>query len=553
MWSVDRNGQVSGGTLTVGPLQPSGRVIASGRLLLAFLFLVAGWANSGQSAPGMTLPLLSFYFAWALGVTLLVWNSWWLDARLAAPAHVVDVTVFMIMLYSSEGYTSPYFIFFIFILLSAAIRWGWKETAVTSAAIVGIYFAAGLLRGPSPALEVEPFIIRTGHLLTLSAILIWFGSHRWFSGQSVEQGATPLTPIGGDTFMTALQSGMAALGARQATLFWQETADEDVAVFRMDEGEAKPPPAGTVATIPPLPGALLFDPRKDRLLMRIGASRWRFLRASAVLPAGLSNFIAKGAGLAVPIASGTAAGLAVFQGVPALSTDHLDFAPRLAAEMAARVQAAALLAAVEERSMGKARVDVARDLHDSIVQFLAGVGFQLEALNRSPAATGALGKSLAELKDTVMAEQRHLRAFVRGLRTGKPVSLRDLARDCASLCQLLARQWNIECDFAGKSGSGRVSVRTQLDIQHLVREAVANAVRHGDAKKVTVSMRRDGDQLHLAVADDGRGFALSAAGGQPTPPRSLRARVRDARGDLEVRSKPGDTIILIRLPMEAAP
>ena len=203
--------------------------------------------------------------------------------------------------------------------------------------------------------------------------------------------------------------------------------------------------------------------------------------------------------------------------------------------------------------MGKARVDVARDLHDSVVQFLAGVGFQLEALNRSPAATGALGKGIAELKDTVMAEQRHLRAFVRGLRTGKPVSFRELVRDCASLCDLLARQWNIACTCGGKAGPGWVSVRTQLDIQHLVREAVANAVRHGDATHITVSLRRDGDHLNLAIADDGRGFPVSATGAPPTPPRSLRARVRDARGDLEVRSKPGDTIILIRLPMEAAP
>lgn len=538
--------------MTVGPLQPSGRVIASGRLMLAFLFLVAGWADSRQSAHGMTLPLLTAYFAWSLGVTFLVWNDWWQDARLAAPAHVIDVAVFMIMLYSTEGYTSPYFIFFIFILLSAAIRWGWKETAVTSAAIVGIYFAAGLLRGPSPALEVEPFIIRTGHLLTLSAILIWFGSHRWFSGQSVGQTEATVTTLGGDTFVTALQGGMAMLGASQATLFWQESAEEEVEVFRMGEGEARRPPAAKVATIPRLPGDVLFDPRKDRLLMRIGASRWRFRRASDVLPPGLGDFIGQGDGLAVPIETGTAAGLAIFQGVPALSTDHLDFAPRLAAEMAARLQAAALLAAVEERSMGKARVDVARDLHDSVVQFLAGVGFQLEALNRSPAATGALGKGIAELKDTVMAEQRHLRAFVRGLRTGKPVSFRELTRDCASLCDLLTRQWNIECTCAGKAGPGWVSVRTQLDIQHLVREAVANAVRHGNAKKVTVSLRRDGDHLQLAVADDGSGFPVSASGGQPTPPRSLRARVRDAGGDIEVRSKAGDTKILIRLPMEAA-
>jgi signal transduction histidine kinase len=527
-------------------------VIAGGRLLLACLFLIAVWADSSQPTNRATFALLIAYAAWSLGVTLFVWNDWWQDARLAAPAHVVDVAVFMIMLYSTEGYTSPYFIFFIFILLAAAIRWGWRETAVTSAALVAIYFATGLLRGPSPEFAVERFIIRTGHLLTLSAILIWFGSHQWFSGQRLEQAGSPIAPIGGDNFATALRTGMAALGARRATLLWQESAEDEVEVFRVGEGETRGPRAARVASIPQIPGYLLFDLSKDRVLMRIGASRWRFLRASDVLPPIPGDLVAEGQGLAVPIATGNAAGLAVFQGVRPLSTDHLDFAPRLAADMAARLQAAALLAAVEERSMGKARVDVARDLHDSIVQFLAGVGFQLEAMNRSPAATGALGKNIAELKDLVMAEQRHLRAFVRGLRTGKPVSLHDLTRDCASLCRLLARQWNIDCECGCTAGPGWVPVRTQLDIQHLVREAVANAVRHGEARRVTVSMRREGDHLHLTVADDGCGFALPATGEPLSAPASLSARVREARGDIAVRSTAGDTTILIRLPMESA-
>jgi len=124
--------------LAAGPLQPSGRVIAGGRLLLASLFLIAVWADSSQPTHwnAGVYALLAAYVAWSLAVTLLVWNDWWQDARLAAPAHVIDVAVFMTMLYATQGYTSPYFTFFIFILLAAAIRWGWRETAVTAGAII---------------------------------------------------------------------------------------------------------------------------------------------------------------------------------------------------------------------------------------------------------------------------------------------------------------------------------------------------------------------------------------------------------------------------------
>ena len=149
--------------MQAGPLQPSGRVIAGGRLLLACLFLVAVWTESSQPTRphGAAYALLIAYAVWSLGVTLFVWNNWWNDARLAAPAHVLDVAVFMIMLYTTEGYASPYYTFFIFILLSAAIRWGWRETAITAAAIIAVYFAVGLLLGDSPRFEAERFILRT--------------------------------------------------------------------------------------------------------------------------------------------------------------------------------------------------------------------------------------------------------------------------------------------------------------------------------------------------------------------------------------------------------
>src|SRR5688572_7876947 len=140
-----------GGAMQAGPLQPSGRVIAGGRLLLACLFLIAVWTESSQPTRphGTAYALLIAYAVWSLGVTLFVWNNWWNDARLAAPAHVIDVAVFMIMLYTTEGYASPYYTFFIFILLAAAIRWGWRETAITAAAIIAVYFAVGLLLGDS--------------------------------------------------------------------------------------------------------------------------------------------------------------------------------------------------------------------------------------------------------------------------------------------------------------------------------------------------------------------------------------------------------------------
>lgn len=541
--------------MAAGPLQPSGRVIAGGRLLLASLFLLAVWADDSQPTRWheAVYALLGAYVAWSLAVTFMVWNDWWRDARLAAPAHIIDVAVFMTMLYATAGYTSPYFIFFIFILLAAAIRWGWRETAVTAGAIAAIYFASGLTLGPSPEAEVQQFIVRTGHLLTISAILIWFGANQWAALPRLGFGEDTHDPVAGDPFLASLQSGMAAIGARRGTLLWREAIGDEIEVARASPDGTSRSTIERGTALPSLPGNFLFRLDRDRLLMRADASRWRFLSAAATLPREFRDHLDSATdGLAIPIATGAAEGYVVFQDIRALSTDHLDFAPRLARDMAARLQEAELFAAVEERSMAKARVAVARDLHDSVVQFLAGLGFRLEALKRSPGAVGELGDNLAELKDTVMTEQRQLRAFIKGLRTGQPISLNDLTRDCASLCALLSRQWNIDCACACKAETGWVPLRTQLDVHHLLREAVANAVRHGAAKHVTVVMHREEKHLTLTVTDDGQGFAGAAAGEDVPPPTSLNGRVREAGGVLKVHSKAGETSVVIRLPVEEA-
>lgn len=541
--------------MEVGPLQPSGRVIAGGRLLLACLFLIAIWTDTSQTTPEhfAAYLLLAVYVGWSLSITLIIWNNWWQDARLAGPAHVIDVAVFMFMLYSTAGYASPYFTFFIFILLAAAIRWGWRETSVTAAAIIAVYLGAGLFLRSDPKLDIEPFIVRTGHLLIISAILIWFGANQWVPWRRVGPRQSLADDIHGDAFIAALQAGMTAVGAHRASLLWRDAIDEEMVLVTITTSGARRSIAANGAELPQIPGSLLFDVGQDRVLMLAEAGRWRFLRASEALPPQFRAGLDAEEGLAIPIATGTAEGLAIFHDVRALSTDHLDVAPGVARELAGRIQEAALFAAVEEHSMSKARVAVARDLHDSVVQFLAGLGFRLEALKRLPSVEGELAESLEDLKDTVMTEQRQMRAFIKGLRTGKPISLHDLTRDCSSLCQLLARQWSIDCTCACKAGPGWIPLRTQLDVQHLVREAVANAVRHGDATHVSVGMSREDDRLCLRVIDNGRGFTPPSQGGDDTyRPASLNARVREARGELEVHSTAGETAVVIRLPMDEA-
>jgi signal transduction histidine kinase len=538
--------------MNLGTLQPSGRVIAGGRLLLAGLFLLAVWADRSQPSllPGATYVLLAVYLAWSLGITLAIWNNWWADARLAAPAHVVDVAVFVAMLYSTEGYTSPYFTFFVFILLSAAIRWGWRETALTAATVVLIYFTSGLLIPPIGEFDVERFIVRTGHLLILSAILIWFGANQRIAWPLGSWKAPEPAVGGSEPIATALLSAMANLGARQGRLLWRDAESGSVSMTRVDGDKVRRMPVAKGSASAGLAGHALYDVQRNRLLTRDITGRWLFLKAAEFIPAWIRDCAQPASGLAVVIRTSGGNGTAMFQQVPNLSTDHLDIADRVGQDLAAQLDAAVAFASIETASMAKARVAVARDLHDSIVQFLAGLGFRLEALVRSGTVDERLSGRLMEIKRLVLDEQEQLRVFIGALSTGGSVTLDDLERDIGGLCKRLAGQWNISCDFAGDCTGGSVPVRLQLELQHLIREGVANAVRHGGAANIRVSLENDARDFRLRIEDDGAGFP-AAAEAAPARPDSLAGRVREAKGDLDVRSVPGDTRISIRIPLEA--
>ena len=116
----------------------------------------------------------------------------------------------------------------------------------------------------------------------------------------------------------------------------------------------------------------------------------------------------------------------------------------------------------------------------------------------------------------------------------------------------MSHQWAVDCKIsADDADQGSIPIRMQLDLQQMLREAVANAVRHGGARHVDVGVTLDDGQLELSVADDGTGF-VRKGGSAACEPLSLRERVERAHGSLRLVSEPGSTNILITLPLAGA-
>jgi two-component system, NarL family, sensor histidine kinase UhpB len=193
-----------------------------------------------------------------------------------------------------------------------------------------------------------------------------------------------------------------------------------------------------------------------------------------------------------------------------------------------RAGSAALQAQEQERAR------VARDLHDEVNQSLTGLLLRLEAARET--APPELDAELAETKVLANQAMRELLSLARQLR---PTALDDLGLAAAIAGQVkqLERP-GLEAELATQGDFTGLEDDVQLVVYRVAQEALTNAARHGEAKRIAVSLRRCGDGVELEVADDGRGFAFEQSerglgiGG-------MRERALLVGAELRIESRPG--------------
>jgi len=531
----------------------SGRVIALGRVMLAITFLLAVMLGRSQSelAWAQTYLLLSLYAAGAIIIAIVTWRNWWLDARLATITHGIDMAVFTGIVFSANGTTSPFFLFFVLPLLSAAVRWSWRETALTASALIVLYMIAGFLIAGTQSFELERFVLRAGNLLILTLLLIWFGIHQRFSRTFLRIEETETALSGHENPLArALSVAMHASEARRGALIVGPVGEEPSDGFALEDDKGRSFIADQTLVGDPSKvedSALLVDLTENRALTRPPEGRFRFLAASAVIDLGEARRLGFTQGLIVEVRTGTQHGWLALWGIPDLSTDYIDLGSELGAATGAILDRHALLSAIETGAAARTRLSLARDVHDSIVQFLAGAAFRLEAIKRAARSGATIDHQLDELKRLLVEEQGEIRGFVMALRRDRDLELAEAVTELRALADRLSHQWSVDCHITAKGKEGAIPIRLQLDLQQLLREAVANAVRHGGADRIDVGLAVDKDQLRLSVADNGSGFEAGAA-----KPWSLNERVERAHGSLSLVSKPGSTNVLISLPLTGA-
>jgi len=226
----------------------------------------------------------------------------------------------------------------------------------------------------------------------------------------------------------------------------------------------------------------------------------------------------------------------------------------LAASMARRLRRGhAEREALLQRSIDasdRERRRIAGDLHDGVVQDLAGTAFSLAA-----AAKRSNGKANGSPREVLERGALQTRQSVRQLRSLLveiyPPSLRQAGLESAIrdlLARVEERGLATQLDFAP---GVNLSPEVEAVFFRVAQEAIRNASAHAEPTTIDVAVRSADGRASLTVADDGRGFARPDARG-PTGHFGLqlmRDLARDAEGELSVDSAPGrGTRIRVEVP-----
>jgi signal transduction histidine kinase len=196
---------------------------------------------------------------------------------------------------------------------------------------------------------------------------------------------------------------------------------------------------------------------------------------------------------------------------------------------------------------------VARDLHDTLAQGFAGIGFQLEAV-------------ATKLKEAPGQAQQHLNLALQMVRH----SLGEARRSVMNLRSAALQTGNLGNALAGTarqmmadkpvdvqiriSGAVRpLAAKVEDNLLRIGQESITNALKYARAKRIQIELIYQSQFVLLRIEDNGQGFDLAnfaATDGVHFGLLGMRERAKQLGGRLSIQSHPGQgTEIVVEVPV----
>lgn len=208
----------------------------------------------------------------------------------------------------------------------------------------------------------------------------------------------------------------------------------------------------------------------------------------------------------------------------------------------------------QNQAIEEERGRIAADIHDTVSQSLFGLAYGINActemLPNEPANVLAIKQQLTEMQPLVFDTLSQIRSVIMDILPGDLSRNRFISTLQKQLSSLtLGSPIQLTVVVPPQFNQWSMELRQQLML--ITHEAIANIAKHATASNASVEMRTYGRNLHLIIADDGKGFeqhqAIFVAG---LGIDSIRQRVERLNGVLEITSKLEEgTQIVARIPI----
>ena len=193
------------------------------------------------------------------------------------------------------------------------------------------------------------------------------------------------------------------------------------------------------------------------------------------------------------------------------------------------------------------RAHIARELHDGMGQVLASLSLFASDLEQDEMSDEHRAR-LGAFRERIQSAVRDMRRLVTTLR---PVELDDLGLVAAleRLMAEVAELPGVRVDIVDDLDGVRVPSPADVTAYRVVQEALTNALRHGRATTLAVTLTRRDHRLVVVIEDDGRGFDPSDRV-EGYGILGMRERANLAGGDLTIDSEPGRTAVRLEVPFD---
>lgn len=547
------------------------RLIAAGRVVLASFSLLAIWLDPSEPAKyaALAYSILAAYVLYALIVLLLVWTSFAPLIRLRLITHILDLAFFSVLMYLTEGPASPFFVYLIFSLVCATVRWQWRGVLWTSVVSLTIFLGIGVYAAEilhDPEFELNRFIIRTVYLGVVAVLLAYLSAHEHQNRNRLAKLAAwpPHSPSRGEKIVNEILEHAAAIhGTPRVVMAWEESEEPylHLTLFSTEgkfEWSRKPPGSFSPLVAPYLESKSFFSRDVRASVATVTDGGWPEVRRWHGEPVNqeLVTLLNIKSVMSVRLSGENFQGRLFFLDKH-FTSDDLVLAEVVGSHAAASLDLLTICSACN--APGEERMRLSRDLHDGVLQSLTVAGLRLraamEVLETNPETAR---EQLQGIRDLIIQEQRGLRSFVESLKLATLVPSKtdfDVPRQLEYLCNTVERDWALHVELKIDGMEERLPIFLARQIYHIVREGLVNAARHSHASVARVELRVDNRQVRITVADNGRGFpfrgyynydALTSKG---LGPAMLKSRIASLGGLLNIDSSESGAQLQITLPL----